>query len=143
METKRKIVLFGDSNVGKTAFIKNWLHMEYSSENASPTYGAACLENSVYLHGKMEKIQVWDTAGEEKYRSLAPMYSRGAIGILLLFDITRKSSFESITSWLNSAKEAGNIPVVVVGNKCDLEEQREVTANESFRKNFILVFFYD
>ena len=131
MEKKRNIVLFGDTNVGKTAIVKRWLHISYTEAEASPTYCAGFFENDVFVNDKNEKIQVWDTAGEEKYRSMAPIYTRGAIGILLLFDLTRRTTLENIPFWLDAASSAGDIPVVVVGNKADLVAEREVKAQEA------------
>ena len=91
-EKKRKIILLGDSAVGKTALVKKWLHLEYPPAQQSPTYGAGCSENEVWVNGKMESVQVWDTAGQEKFRSLIPSYIRDSTVALFVYDITSEEA---------------------------------------------------
>ena len=127
---KVKIIVIGDSAVGKTALVRKWLHLDYPITQQSPTYGAGCLENEVYVNEKMQKVQVWDTAGEEKYRSMAPIYGRGACGVLIVFDVTNRSSFENINEWISSIDSIGSVPIVIIGNKVDLPN-RVVTREEA------------
>lgn len=130
MQNKNKIILLGDSSVGKTALAKKWLHINYPKESQSPTYGAGYSENEVFVHNKMEKIQIWDTAGQEKYRSMAPIYARDAHGVLLVFDLTCKDSFNDIPLWIQSIQSIGKVEFVCLGNKFDLPD-REVSSEEA------------
>ncbi|EAX86445.1 Ras family protein [Trichomonas vaginalis G3] len=129
-QRKYKICLFGDSGVGKTAIVKKWLHLSYTSEQAQPTLGAGCSETDIFIDGQQRHIQVWDTAGEEKYRSMVPIYIRGAVGILLVFSLTDRSSFESVPEWIKAADTDSRPTILLVGNKSDLTAQRAVDYNE-------------
>lgn len=129
--TKFKICLFGDSGVGKTAFIKRWLHLNYPPEAQSPTLGAGCFESDIYIEGKQVHIQVWDTAGEEKYRSMVPIYIRGASGILLLFSLTDKNTFLNVSEWISAADTDTKPIILLIGNKNDLVDNREVTYQQA------------
>jgi Ras-related protein Rab-2A len=97
------------------------------------------------IKNKNIKIQIWDTAGEEAFQSITKSYYRNAIGALLVYDITKKSSFEHLQKWLDSVKEnsSKNIKIILIGNKIDLEDKREVTfqEGEEFAKNNGLYFF--
>jgi small GTP-binding protein len=95
---------------------------------ASPTIGAAKTTEVVRVNGVSVKLQIWDTAGSEKYRALAPLYYRGAIGAILVYDITSRDSFRDLDDWYGALmREAGPMPVIMVaGTKCDLEECRAV-----------------
>lgn len=130
-EGKNKIVMLGDSGVGKTSIVTRWVHGHHKNDQA-PTIGAAYTQAKfVTEDGVSHKIQIWDTAGEEKYRSMAPIYSQGAFGGLLVFDLTNRQSLEHIKEWASCLDVNGDIPIVVAGNKCDLEDEREVEMEEA------------
>ncbi|KAH0787855.1 Ras-related protein Rab-22A [Histomonas meleagridis] len=119
---KNKIVMLGDSGVGKTSLVKRWINNTYKGDQL-PTIGAAYTQNIVNINNESYKIQVWDTAGEEKYRSMAPIYCQGAFGAMIVFDFLVKESFDSINSWVSCLDNTGgNIPIVICGNKVDLLE---------------------
>lgn len=127
---RNKIVMLGDSGVGKTALVSQWVHGKYQ-DGQRPTIGAAYSKAKYIFNGEEHKIQVWDTAGEERYRSMAPIYAQGAFGALIVFDLTNRHSLEHIREWMKCLEGNGDIPIVIAGNKCDLEDGREVDMDEA------------
>ncbi|KAH0792708.1 Rab family GTPase [Histomonas meleagridis] len=132
-ELKNKIVMLGDTGVGKTSLVKRWVSNAYRPDQ-QPTIGAAYSQNIVTIDNVKYKIQVWDTAGEEKYRSMAPIYCQGAFGAMIVFDFTSKESFENIGNWVTCLDANGNIPIVVCGNKMDLLADNENKLMDSCQK---------
>ena len=123
-----KILLLGDSEVGKSCFL-----MRYSEnvfiENYITTIGLDYKLKTVKLDsGKSIKVQLWDTAGQDKYRTIAKNYYKGSHGILLLYDITKQSSFDNIREWVRDIKEEVNEKAILflIGNKIDMEDQRKI-----------------
>ena len=134
MSENEKICLFtlGNSAVGKTSFILRYTKNSFSNTYIS-TIGIDFLAKNILLpNGEKYKILFYDTAGQEKYRSIAFNLMKGAEGILLMYDVTKRETFESITEWVQSIKEAKgeNFPVILIGNKCDLKEEREIDKEE-------------
>lgn len=131
-----KFILIGDSTVGKTCiltrFVDGWFKAE-SDPTIGVEFGSKVLKCK---SGLTVRLQVWDTAGQESFRSITRSYYRGAIGALLVYDITNSSSFENLPTWLKDSLDATNqnIGLVLVGNKCDLESERQV--NKEVAKNF-------
>ena len=135
---KRKVIritMLGDSAVGKTSLISRFLTQNFD-ENYLTTIGKDKLEKKVIMNdGNEIKLIIWDTAGQERFHSIATSTIKGSQGIVLTFDLTKRSSFNSLEGWLNDIKENSNeVPVVIFGNKCDLFEKYEVEENEA--KNF-------
>ena len=131
--TTIKIGLLGDSSVGKTAICNSFLNMEFSSDNIS-TIGLEKLETKFKLDdGNTIKLILWDTAGQERFRSIALKSIKAVQGIIIVFDLTKKKSFENINSWLEIIKENLQDPCLVLfGNKADIEkEKREITPEEA------------
>ena len=122
-----KVVLLGDSAVGKTSLATQFVSKTYSKFQDS-TIGAAFLSKQVEVDGRQIRFEIWDTAGQERYRSLAPMYYRNAKVALVVFDITNKRSFEGAKSWVSELMNnlGGNYKIVILGNKVDLEDRRQV-----------------
>ena len=147
MAENEKICLFtlGNSIVGKTSFILRFTKNTFNNAYIS-TIGIDFLAKNILLpNGEKYKVLFYDTAGQEKYRSIAFNLMKGAEGIILMYDITKRKTFESITEWVESIKEAKgeNFPVVLVGNKCDLKEEREIDKEEGeneAKKNGFLFF---
>lgn len=133
MSERNKIIMLGDSGVGKTALVTRWVKGQYKSDQR-PTIGAAYSQTTFQKDGETHKIQVWDTAGEEKYRSMTPIYSQGAFGALIVFDVTNRESLDHIKEWVNCLDMSGGIPIVVVGNKSDLEDKRQVDMDEALAR---------
>jgi len=122
-----KLVLLGDSAVGKSSCVARFVRDEFA-ENPQPTIGAAFLTKTVIVDGVPIKFEIWDTAGQERYRSLAPMYYRGASAAVVVFDITDAKSFDGAKSWIDELKKQGapDIVIALAGNKVDLENSRKV-----------------
>ena len=130
-DTIFKIVIVGDSGVGKTNLITRYLKNDFKPETKA-TIGVEFSDKKYIYKNKNIKIQIWDTAGQERYRSLTSMYYKGAKGAILVYDITSKNSFENIDKWLIEMKKTAdeNIKIILIGNKCDLIEKREVKEDD-------------
>lgn len=127
-----KIVLIGDSGVGKSNLLMRFTRNEFNLESKS-TIGVEFATKNVKVDSKTIKAQIWDTAGQERYRAITNAYYRGAGGALLVYDISKRQTFTNLTHWLRELREhAGDsIMVMVVGNKSDLESKREVSTEEA------------
>lgn len=122
-----KVVLLGDTGVGKSSLVLRFVTNSFKSYSES-TIGASFMSKVMSVNGNRIKFQIWDTAGQEKYHSLAPMYYRGAAVAIVVYDITRKSSFTTLQMWIKELRQLGpeDIVIVIAANKCDLDDQREV-----------------
>eukprot|EP00457_Paulinella_chromatophora_P012579 gb/GEZN01012797.1/.p1 GENE.gb/GEZN01012797.1/~~gb/GEZN01012797.1/.p1 ORF type:complete len:206 (-),score=42.06 gb/GEZN01012797.1/:438-1028(-) len=130
-----KLVLLGDAAVGKSSSVERFVKDEFF-EFQQPTIGAAFLTQTVALDDCIIKFEIWDTAGQERYRSLAPMYYRGAAAALVVYDITSSDSFAGAKTWIEELQRQGAADIVIglAGNKSDLDSKREVTIEEG--KNY-------
>eukprot|EP01017_Pseudomicrothorax_dubius_P031716 TRINITY_DN4073_c0_g2_i2.p1 TRINITY_DN4073_c0_g2~~TRINITY_DN4073_c0_g2_i2.p1 ORF type:complete len:199 (-),score=32.42 TRINITY_DN4073_c0_g2_i2:126-722(-) len=127
-----KVVLLGDSGVGKSSIVLRFVANEFQISN-EPTLGSA-FTSKLYDHkGSMMRYQIWDTAGQEKYHALATMYFRDADVAIVAYDITNSYSFEVLRKWLDEIKEKApdNIILAIVGNKNDLSNQEQITTKEA------------
>lgn len=122
-----KLVLLGDTAVGKSCISVQFTTGQFF-EFQEPTIGAAFLTSNLEVDNKNVKFEIWDTAGQERYRSLAPMYYRGAKFAVIVYDITSRDSFEGAKLWINELKRRGNKEciTILVGNKVDLVNDRKV-----------------
>ena len=123
-----KVVLIGDSGVGKSNLLSRFTRNEFNLESKS-TIGVDFATRSLDTpDGKTIKAQIWDTAGQERYRAITSAYYRGALGALLVYDITKSKTFESVNQWLQELRDysESNIVVMIVGNKIDLAQLRQV-----------------
>uniref|UniRef100_A0A146MAF4 Ras-related protein Rab-5A n=2 Tax=Lygus hesperus TaxID=30085 RepID=A0A146MAF4_LYGHE len=127
-----KLVLLGAAAVGKSSTVERFLKNDFL-EYQQPTIGAAFLTQSIELPDCIIRFEIWDTAGQERYRGLAPMYYRGAAAALIMYDIADRQSYENAKTWIIELQHQGssNVIVAFVGNKIDLEEQREVPTAEA------------
>lgn len=130
-----KIVLVGDQNVGKTSLLR-YLVDKKPLECPTTTTSIYLTVEQLEVKGKTISVNIWDTAGEEQYRSLTSVYLRSAKGILIVFDLSEKKSFESVQYWMNYISDTLDVPpvITIVGNKSDLTEEQDV-ANEQI-ENF-------
>ena len=128
----KKVVLIGNTSVGKSCIIHRKTRNQFSNYS-EPTIGAAYSNIPINIDDKIINLNVWDTAGQERYKSLAPMYFRGARVAIIVFDITSKESFEGSKSWFNEIKRMSlkTNMFFLVGNKCDMNDYREVTTEEA------------
>ena len=132
-----KVLILGDSFVGKTNMLKRFLNDEFDM-NTKETVGVEFGSKNFILGEKKDiiKAQIWDTAGQERYRSVTKAYYKGAKGALLVYDITRKSTFENIDNWLIDLKTNADkdILILLIGNKSDLNGKREISEEEARTK---------
>jgi len=127
-----KLVLLGDSAVGKSSLVLRFVKKQFFEFQES-TIGAAFLTQTVQLPDCVVKFEIWDTAGQERYHSLAPMYYRGAAAAIVVYDITNRQSFVRAKSWVKELQRQGspNIVIALAGNKLDLADQRQVDIEEA------------
>jgi Ras-related protein Rab-11A len=126
-----KIVIIGDSAVGKSNLLSRYARNEFNPHSKA-TIGVEFQTQSMDIQGKEVKAQIWDTAGQERFRAVTSAYYRGAVGALLVYDITRRTTFESVGRWLDELNTHCDTTVarMLVGNKCDLESIRDVSVEE-------------
>lgn len=138
-----KVVLIGESGVGKSNLLSRFTKNEFNHDSRT-TIGVEFSTRTVELNGFIIKAQIWDTAGLERYRAITSAYYRGAVGALLVYDITKHLTYESVERWLKELYEHAekNIVVMLVGNKTDLESERSVPTEEarSFAEKHQLLF---
>ena len=130
-----KILILGDSFVGKTNILKRFIHNEFDS-TTKETVGVEFDSKNYNFGEKTIKAQIWDTAGQERYRSVTKAYYKGAKGALLVYDISRRITFENIDNWLIDLRTNGDkdILIILIGNKSDLNSKREVNKDEAETK---------
>ncbi|KAJ8363409.1 hypothetical protein SKAU_G00122400 [Synaphobranchus kaupii] len=129
-----KLLIIGNSSVGKTSFLFRYADDSFTSAFVS-TVGIDFKVKTVYRNDKRVKLQIWDTAGQERYRTITTAYYRGAMGFLLMYDITNQDSFNAVQDWATQIKTYSwdNAQVILVGNKSDLEDDRLVPSEEGQR----------
>ncbi|KAE9551920.1 hypothetical protein FO519_004879 [Halicephalobus sp. NKZ332] len=138
-----KYIIIGDTGVGKSCLL-----LQFTDKRFQPvhdlTIGVEFGARMITIDGKQIKLQIWDTAGQESFRSITRSYYRGAAGALLVYDITRRDTFNHLTSWLEDARQHSNSNMVImlIGNKSDMEARREVKKEEgeAFAREHGLVF---
>mmetsp|Transcript_9907 Transcript_9907/g.16444 ORF Transcript_9907/g.16444 Transcript_9907/m.16444 type:complete len:208 (+) Transcript_9907:91-714(+) len=137
-----KVCIIGESDVGKTSLSMRYCQGEFS-ENSTPTIGASFLQHRVSKGGMDISLQIWDTAGQERFRSMAPMYYRGAKAAILVFDVTNEESFRRSMSWLRDLKAHADPDVVVciAGNKFDKGPTFDLKAVEEYSNSVDASFF--
>jgi small GTP-binding protein len=139
-----KTLIIGDANVGKSNLLIRYVKNEYVPDMKS-TVGVEFGSKILKILGINVKVQIWDTAGQEHYRAMTSSYFKGSKGVLIVYDITNYSSFESVDRWINEfrMKSEENSAIILVGNKNDIEEERKVTKEEGEEKakKYNLAFF--
>ena len=130
-----KIVLIGDSGVGKTNILSRYLTNEFSLTTQA-TVGVEFGSKIIKKGEKLIKLQIWDTAGQERYKSITSAYYKGSKGAFVVYDITRKTTFDNVDKWINELKNNGSegVFIMLVGNKSDLKEKREISEEEVKKK---------
>ncbi|XP_057461926.1 ras-related protein YPT3 [Actinidia eriantha] len=126
-----KLVLIGDSGVGKSNLLSRFTRNEFNLESKS-TIGVEFATKSLKIDGKVIKAQIWDTAGQERYRAITSAYYRGAVGALLVYDVTRHATFENVMRWLKELRDHTdpNIVLMLIGNKSDLRHLVAVSTDD-------------
>ncbi|CAL1377644.1 unnamed protein product [Linum trigynum] len=127
-----KVVLIGDSAVGKSQILARFARNEFSLDSKA-TIGVEFQTRTMVIQHKSVKAQIWDTAGQERYRAVTSAYYRGAVGAMLVYDITKRQTFDHIPRWLEELRGHAdkNIVIILIGNKCDLEDQRAVSTEDA------------
>jgi len=139
-----KLLMIGDSGVGKTCLL-----LRYANDSFSPTFittiGIDFKIKNIVLDSKRIKLQIWDTAGQERFRTITTSYFRGAQGILLVYDVTDRTTFTSIRNWVAQIQMHADVNVnkILIGNKCDMQDQRVVSyeEGEQLAKEYNIHFF--
>ena len=129
-----KIVLIGDSGVGKTNLLSQFVRNQFNPDSKT-TIGVEFATKTIQIGGNTVKAQIWDTAGQERYRAITSAYYKGAIGAMLLYDITSSISFNALNKWLKELRENSdsNIVIMLIGNKCDLTDFRSITEQDGIK----------
>ena len=136
-QTKIKLVLLGESAVGKTALSLRFAEEQFNElqqfRETQPTIGVAFLTKTVSLDDKKIKFEIWDTAGQERFHSIAPLYYRGAQAAIVVYDITKEDTFERAKTWVKELQQqaSSNIVIALAGNKSDLAINRWVEYDEA------------
>ena len=130
-----KVVIVGDSGVGKTNIMSKYLKNEFH-EDSKATVGVEFGSKQFNIQGHQVKAQIWDTAGQERYKAITSAYYKGAKGAFIVYDISRKNTFDSISRWVSdiTATADKKITLILIGNKSDLEDQRQVTKEQGEEK---------
>lgn len=130
-----KIILMGDSAVGKSSLISRFCKNQFEL-NKKATIGVEFLIKTLTIDGKKVKANIWDTAGQERFKSITSAYYRGAVGALLVYDLTKGGSFDNITNWVQEMQNHSDpeIQVVLCGNKLDLAKRHRAVTTEMGRK---------
>ena len=139
-----KVCIIGDSDVGKTSLSTRFCHDEFNL-NSTPTIGASFLQKRVPVDNNTNEVnlQIWDTAGQERFRSMAPMYYRGAKAAICVFDVTNHESYERILGWVRDLKSHADPKCVicVAANKCDKSPSFDVEACEEYAKSIDAIYY--
>ncbi|CAA2933904.1 ras-related RABA2a [Olea europaea subsp. europaea] len=127
-----KVVLIGDSGVGKSNLLSRFTRNEFCLESKS-TIGVEFATRTLQVEGRTVKTQIWDTAGQERYRAITSAYYRGALGALLVYDVTKPTTFENVSRWLKELRDHAdsNIVIMLIGNKTDLKHLRAVATEDA------------
>ena len=126
-----KLVLLGDSGVGKTSLVYRFIENRFSTDFKS-TLGVNLLKRTVEIDGNQVTTQIWDLGGQEAYKKLRKLYLEGASGALVVYDVTNVNSFQNLNEWITSFTETRNDrPIVLIGNKTDLKQLRKVPQDQA------------
>jgi small GTP-binding protein len=127
-----RLLLLGDSAVGKSSLLLRFCEGRFEN-NFVITIGVDFKTKPMSIDGKQHRVQVWDTEGQERFRTITPAYYRNAMGVLILFDVTNKKSFDNVDYWVRNLDEHGapGVQKVLVGNKIDLSHKRKVPAADA------------
>ena len=127
-----QILLLGDMAVGKTCLINRYTNGVFKEEYIS-TVGFDYYTKQEEINNKTVQVKLWDTAGQERFKTLTPSFLRNAEGVIIVFDVTSQDSFDNVKGWINSIKSnigENVIPIIIVGNKIDMENMREISKED-------------
>eukprot|EP00270_Netrium_digitus_P007693 TRINITY_DN2258_c0_g1_i2.p1 TRINITY_DN2258_c0_g1~~TRINITY_DN2258_c0_g1_i2.p1 ORF type:complete len:178 (-),score=50.23 TRINITY_DN2258_c0_g1_i2:102-635(-) len=140
-----KLLLIGDSGVGKSCLLLRFSDDSFTTSFIT-TIGIDFKIRTIELDGKRIKLQIWDTAGQERFRTITTAYYRGAMGILLVYDVTDESSFNNIRNWMRNIEQhaSDNVNKILVGNKADMDESKRAVPTargQALADEFNIIFF--
>ncbi|SAL95169.1 hypothetical protein [Absidia glauca] len=132
---KYKLVFLGEQSVGKTSLITRFMYDTFDNTYQA-TIGIDFLSKTLYIDDRTVRLQLWDTAGQERFRSLIPSYIRDSSVAVIVYDITSLDSFHNTTKWIDDvrAERGEDVIIVLVGNKSDLNDKRQVTTEEGEKR---------
>ena len=143
-DVKYKIMVLGESKVGKTSLIKRYTKDQFGGVYLT-TVGMDFQDKIIEIEDKKVRLQIWDTAGQERFRNVTKSYFQSSQGLVLVYDITDRESFEKLNFWVDNIKNFApeNAKFILVGNKCDLANERKVSyeEGENYAKNLNIKFF--
>ena len=143
-DVKYKIMVLGESRVGKTSLIKRYTKDQFGGVYLT-TVGMDFQDKIIEIEDKKVRLQIWDTAGQERFRNVTKSYFQSSQGLVLVYDITDRESFEKLNFWVDNIKNNApeNAKFILVGNKCDLANERKVSyeEGENYAKNLNIKFF--
>jgi small GTP-binding protein len=125
-----KAIILGEANVGKTSILSQWVSGTFT-EDTAPTIATGLTPVQLMIDGAVHPFHIWDTAGTPQFRSVVPMYCRQAALAIIVFDITQRSSFETVKGWHSFVREHADPKFLLVGNKLDLDDVRQVQKEEA------------
>ena len=138
--TRQKIIFVGDAATGKTSIINRIIDNPFN-EIYEISIGIDFMSKNIRFRGQNTKIQIWDSAGQEKYKGLIPSYIRNSSLVFLVYDVSRKESFDNIINWINFVRNIEKTIMVLCGNKIDLTREVEKSEGEELAKKEGLLFF--
>jgi Ras-related protein Rab-11A len=142
---KFKLIIVGDSGVGKTNLINRFAANQFNI-NSKSTIGVEFVYKTLKINNDIIKVEIWDTAGQERYKAITSAYYKGAKGAIIVYDITSEESFNNIEMWIQEvkAKALNNLQIMIIGNKSDLSKYRKVSLDKGVEKAKILdVHFFE
>jgi small GTP-binding protein len=130
-----KIIIVGDTCVGKSNILSRYIK-DVFREDSKSTVGVELGNKLLKVKGTNTKLQIWDTAGQERYRSITSSYYKGSHGCFIVYDISNEQSFENVEKWFEQVQKEGSkdVSIILVGNKCDLENERQVPKEKGEEK---------
>ena len=138
--TRHKVIFVGDASVGKTSIIGRIVDNPFS-DTYEVSIGVDFISKNIRFHGQNIKLQIWDSAGQEKYKGLIPSYVRNSSIVFIVYDISNKTSFDNVVNWIKFVKEIENTTMVLCGNKTDLNREVDRKEAEELAKQEGLSFF--
>ena len=127
-----KVLLLGDTTVGKTCFLMKYTDKTFQDIHMATIGLDYRLKSMKLKSGKNIKLQIWDTAGQDRFRAITKNYYKGSHGIILIYDVTNVQTFENVKQWVSQIREeaSANVIIYIAGNKIDMEEERKVNKEE-------------
>ena len=138
--TRHKVIFIGDANTGKTSIINRIIDNPFN-ETYEVSIGIDFMSKNIRFRGQNIKIQIWDSAGQEKYKGLIPSYVRNSSIVFIVYDISNRNSFENVQSWINFVKNIEKTTMILLGNKIDLERDVETKEGQEIAEREGIKFF--